>query len=100
VAAPSQSIPPLYGSLQQPHDTSATYSFSAEGATEVSVSWAPSTTLSLTVSCQSGVQTEDGSSTISVAIPDPDGPCDLVLKEMLVQYDAVNYTIVIGPEGG
>jgi hypothetical protein len=100
VAAPSQTIPPLNGSLQQPHETSATYSFTAEGPTEVSVSWTPTTTLSLTVSCQSGVQTEQGSSTISVAIPDPDGPCYLALKEMLVQYDAVNYTITIGPAGG
>lgn len=100
VAAPSQTLPPFNGSLQQPHDTSATYSFTETGPTEVSVSWTPATTLSLSVSCQSGVQTEEGSSTISVAIPDPEGPCDIALKEMLVQYDAVNYTITIGPEGG
>jgi hypothetical protein len=35
-----------------------------------------------------------------VVIPNADGPCDLVLKETVVQYVGVPYTVTIGPEGG
>jgi hypothetical protein len=35
-----------------------------------------------------------------VVIPNAAGPCDLVLKETVVQYVAVPYTVTIGPEGG
>jgi hypothetical protein len=100
VTAPTQPVTPLDGSLQQPDDASATYSFAGQGSVEVSVSWTPSTTLSLTVTCGSDTQVQEGSSSISMLLPDAEGPCDLVLKEMLVQYVAVSYTGMVGPGGG
>jgi hypothetical protein len=35
-----------------------------------------------------------------VVIPNADGPCDWVLKETVVQYVAVPFTLTIGAEGG
>lgn len=99
-AAPVQAITPEYGSLQQPHDTSATYMFTGQGAMQVAASWTPSTTLSLTVSCPGSTQQVEGTSTASVVIPGADGPCDAVLKEIAVQNDGVSYTLTIGPQGG
>jgi hypothetical protein len=66
----------------------------------VSVSWSPTTTLSLYVSCPDGSQTGEGTSSVSVVLPDADGACELTLKLILVQYNAVSYTLTIAPAGG
>jgi hypothetical protein len=65
---------------------------------KVSVSSTSTVPLLLTVSCPEGIVTQAGSSLFSVSIPDADGPCDMVLKETVVQYVAVPYTITVGPE--
>jgi hypothetical protein len=68
---------------------------------EVSASSTSSTIpLLLTVTCPAGAVDQAGSSLVSVVIPNADGPCDVVLKETVVQYVAVPYTLTIGPEGG
>lgn len=102
VAAAVQTVTPITmsGALQQPDDASATYPFSGAGSMQVSASSTSSAPLLLTVTCPEGTLDEAGSSFVSVVIPDADGPCDLVLKETLVQYVAVPYTLTIGPEGG
>lgn len=105
-AAAARSAPPVaatqtqQGYLQQPDDASAFFTFTGVGSMQVSASWLPSTTLSLTVSCPSGTVTEEGTSPVTVPIPDADGPCDATLKETIVQYDAVTYTLTTGPSGG
>jgi hypothetical protein len=35
-----------------------------------------------------------------VALPNATGACDLTLKETIVQYDAVAYTLTVGPSDG
>ena len=102
VAAPVQTVAPteLSGNLQQPDDASASYPFTGAGSMEVSASSTSSVPLLLTVTCPQGTVDQAGSSSVSVVIPDADGPCDLVLKETVVQYVAVPYTLTIGPEGG
>ena len=90
----------ISGALQQPDDASASYAFTGAGSMQVSASSTSSVPLLLTVSCPGGRVDEAGSSFVSVVIPDAAGPCDLVLKETLVQYVAVPYTLTIGPEGG
>ncbi len=100
-SAPAQPAPQARsGDLQQPFDSSATYAFTGAGSMRISVSWSPSDSLSLSVSCPNGAQTAEGTSSVAVVILDADGPCDLTLKEMLVQYDAVSYTLTIAPAGG
>ena len=88
------------GDLQQPDDASATYTFTGAGPMQVSASSTSSVPLLLTVSCPAGSVDEAGSSLVSVVIPDATGPCDVVLKETVVQYVAVPFTLTIGPEGG
>jgi hypothetical protein len=88
------------GDLQQPDDASATYTFTGAGPMQVSASSTFSVPLLLTVSCPAGSVDEAGSSLVSVVIPDATGPCDVVLKETVVQYVAVPFTLTIGPEGG
>ena len=66
----------------------------------ISASWSPTDSLSLSVSCPDGSQTAEGTTSVAVVIPDADGPCDLTLKIMLVQYDAISYTLTIAPAGG
>jgi len=102
VAAAVQTVTPITmsGALQQPDDASASYPFSGAGSMQVSASSTSSAPLLLTVTCPAGMLDEAGSSFISVVIPNADGPCDLVLKETVVQYVAVPYTLTIGPEGG
>jgi hypothetical protein len=102
LAAAVQPVTPITmsGALQQPDDASASYPFTGVGSMEVSASSTSSAPLSLTVTCPAGTVDEVGSSFVSVVIPDADGPCELVLKETEVQYDAVPYTVTIGPEGG
>lgn len=100
-AAPAQPAPQtLTGDLQQPDDASANYAFTGSGAMRISVSWSPTTTLSLFVSCPDGSQTAEGASSVAVVLPDADGACELTLKETLVQYNAVSYTLTIAPTGG
>jgi hypothetical protein len=102
LAAAVQPVTPITmsGALQQPDDASASYPFTGVGSMEVSASSTSSAPLLLTVTCPAGTVDGAGSSFISVVIPDADGPCELVLKETEVQYDAVPYTVTIGPEGG
>jgi hypothetical protein len=90
----------MTGYLQQPDDASAHIAFTGEGAMRVSVSWPSTVTLSLSVSCPAGTQTAEGASQVAVVLADADGACDLTLKETLVQYDAVSYTLTIAPAGG
>jgi hypothetical protein len=89
------------GSLQQPDLSTASYSFSGAGSMRVSASWTPApTTLSVTVTCPAGTLTEEGTSTLSVALPDADGACETTIKETVVDYAAVSYTLTIGPTPG
>jgi hypothetical protein len=66
----------------------------------VSASWPTTTTLSLSVSCPTGTQTAVGASSVSVVIQDADGYCELTLKETLVQYNTVSYTVTVASAGG
>jgi hypothetical protein len=102
LAAAVQTVTPITmsGALQQPDDASASYPFTGVGTMQVSASSTSSAPLLLTVTCPAGTLDEAGSSFVSVVIPNADGPCDLVLKETVVQYVAVPYTLTIGPEGG
>ena len=102
LAAAVQTVTPITmsGALQQPDDASASYPFTGVGTMQVSASSTSSAPLLLTVTCPGGTLDEAGSSFVSVVIPNADGPCDLVLKETVVQYVAVPYTLTIGPEGG
>jgi hypothetical protein len=89
------------GSLQQPDLSAASYPFSGVGPMQVSASWSPaSTTLSVTVSCPEGTNVAEGTSTVAVALPNADGACEATIKETLVDYDAVSYTLTIGPTPG
>jgi len=90
------------GSLQQPNLATASYPFSASGAMQVSATWTPAaTTLSLTVTCNAVTQgAQEGSSPLTVSLPDADGPCEATLKETVVEYDAVPYSLTIGPAQG
>jgi len=67
---------------------------------QISASWSPIETLSLSVSCPNGSQTAEGTSSVAVVIPDADGPCDLTLSEVLVQDDVVSYTLTIASASG
>jgi hypothetical protein len=99
-AAPVQPSAPTQtwtGALQQPDDPAASQPFTGVGAMQVSASWSPAVTVSLTVTCPSGKQTKEGSSNVVVVITDATGACDFTLTEMVVQYDAVAYTLSIGP---
>ena len=102
VAADVQPATPivLSGNLQQPDDASASSAFTGAGSMQVAVSSTSSVPLLLTVTCPSGTLDQAGSLSFAVVIPNADGPCDLVLKETVVQYVAVPYTVTIGPEGG
>jgi hypothetical protein len=101
-AAPVQTAtivePPGY--LQQPDDASASYEFTGSGSVQVVATSTSTTPLLLTVTCQLTTLSKQGSSTISVVIPSADGACDVVLKETVVQYAAVPFTVTIGPEDG
>jgi hypothetical protein len=102
VAAAVQPVTPLVepGDLQQPDDASASYPFTGVGSMRVSASSTSTVPLLLTVTCPEGTVDQAGSSLVAVVIPNADGPCDVVLKETVVQYVAVPYTLTIGPEGG
>lgn len=101
-AAPVQTVATVEypGDLQQPDDASASYTFTGAGSMLVSARSTSTTPLLLTVSCPLATLSKEGSSTISVVIPDADGPCGVVLKETVVQYVAVPFTLTIGPQGG
>jgi hypothetical protein len=98
-AAPVQPVPTQTwgGELQEPDDATASRPFTGAGPMRVSASWTPAVMLSLTVACPSGAQTKEGSSTVVVVVTDATGLCDLTLKELVVQYDAVAYNWSIGP---
>ncbi len=100
-APPTAQTENFSGSLQQPNLSTASYSFSGVGSMQVSASWTPAaTTLSVTVTCPAGTLTEEGTSTLSVALPDGDGACETTIKETVVNYAAVSYTLTIGPAPG
>jgi hypothetical protein len=105
-AGPTQPVGPVAthtanpGSLQQPDIAFASYTFTGVGSMTVSVTWTYPTPLSLTVNCPGGSNTKIGTSTISVVIPNAGGDCGTTVKETLVQYDAVDYILTIGPTNG
>jgi hypothetical protein len=66
----------------------------------VTATWPTTPTLSLTVVCPESTQTALGSTTVSVVVPVADGTCEVTLKELVVQYDAVSYRLTIAPAGG
>jgi hypothetical protein len=101
-ATPVQTVATVerVGDLQQPDDASASYQFAGAGSMQVSASSTLTIPLLLTVTCPLATLSKQGSSTISVVIPNADGPCDVVLKEIVVQYVAVPFTLTIGPQGG
>jgi hypothetical protein len=101
-AAPAPAQTEFYpGSLQQPNLFSASYPFSGTGSMQVSASWNPATTsLSLTMTCPEGTQSAEGTSGVTVTLPDADGACEATIKEILVDYDAISYTLTIGPSQG
>jgi hypothetical protein len=88
------------GTLQQPDIPFASYTFYGVGSMTVSATWTFATPLSLTVTCPGGAQTRVETSPISVMIPNAGGDCSTVLKETLVQYDAVDFTLKVGPTDG
>lgn len=104
--AAGSNVPPVQtvtqtGDLQQPDDATASYAFTGSGAMLIAASWPSAVPLSMTVICPDGTESAQGSANVAVTIPDADGPCDVSLKETLVQYDTVSYTLTIGPsEGG
>jgi hypothetical protein len=105
-AAPTQPAGPVAtrlttsGLLQQPDVAYAHYTFTGVGSMTVSVTWTYATPLSLTVSCPDGSDTKVGTSSLSVMIPNAGGDCGMTLQETLVQYDAVDYDLTIGPTNG
>jgi hypothetical protein len=100
VAAPVRPAPQVEtGGLEQP-DSTAKYSFTGVGSMQVSASWSPTDSLSLSVSCPDGSLTSEGTSSVAVVIPDANGPCNITLKETLVQYDVISYTLTIASAGG
>jgi hypothetical protein len=86
------------GYLEPPDDTSAVYPFTADGPTQVSATWSTTTTLSLSITCPSGTQTEEGSSTVTVTSPDAQGSCQATLSEPDNQSATVTYSLTIGPD--
>jgi hypothetical protein len=101
-AATAQPVPTteMNGALQQPDASSASYPFTGSGAMQISATSPSTTPLSLSVACPEGAQTAEGSSPVAVVIVQADGPCEVTLKEILVQYDVVPYVLTIGPYGG
>jgi cytoskeletal protein RodZ len=89
-----------YGDLQYPYDATATRPFVGAGSMRVTATWPTTPTVSLTVTCPAGTLTSKGSLSVTVLVPDADGPCTYTLKELLVQYAAVSYTLTIAPAGG
>jgi hypothetical protein len=84
-------------SLQQPAQTTASFAFNGVGSMTVSVTWDYATPLSLTVSCPGGAQTKVGPSGLTIVIPNSGGPCTTTLKETIVQYNAVDFVMLIHP---
>ena len=100
-AAPVQPAPTVItGDLQQPDDATNSYTFTGAGSMRVTATWPTSPTLSLTVVCPESTQTAQGSSTVTVVLSVADGMCEVTLKELVVQYDAVSYQLTIAPAGG
>jgi hypothetical protein len=88
------------GDLAYPDDSTASFPFAGAGAMRVTVTWQTTPTLSLTVTDCGATQTAQGSSPLTVLLPDADGTCLVTLKELLVQYDMVTYKLTAGPAGG
>jgi hypothetical protein len=100
-AAPAQPATTVRtGDLQQPYGSTNSYTFYGAGSMRVTATWPTSPTLSLTVVCPASTQTAQGSSFVSVLLPVADGACEVTLKELVVQYDAVSYRLTIAPSGG
>jgi hypothetical protein len=99
-AQPAASDFDRLSTLDQPTLASATYAFYGVGSMTVSVTWDYATPLSLTVNCPGGAETVGGLSPLAVVIPNAGGPCDTTLKETLVQYNLVDFTMLIHPTDG
>jgi hypothetical protein len=88
------------GYLEPPDNTSVLYSFTAEGTTQVAVTWPTSTVLTLSVDCGNGPQSSQGSSSVTVVAPATSGQCQATLSEPATATDTVSYTLTIGPADG
>jgi hypothetical protein len=67
---------------------------------QVSATWSSTLSLSLTVSCPEETQTEEGPSSLTIPLADATGACEVTLKELVVQYDAISYTLTVSPVDG
>jgi hypothetical protein len=105
-AAPTQPPQPAASdidysyTLQQPSVPAASYTFYGVGSMTVTAKWDYATPLSFTVTCPGGAKTEVGTTPLTIVIPNAGGPCDTSLKETLVQYNPVDFVILIYPTGG
>jgi hypothetical protein len=87
------------GDLQYPDAAMAVIPFTGSGSMRITATWTPMTALSISATCPGGSGSNEGPSGISVVIPDADGSCDIVLKETVVQWDDVSYTVTVVPSG-
>jgi hypothetical protein len=90
----------ITGYLQEPDDSTNSYTFIGAGTMQVTATWPTTPTVSLTVVCPESTQTAKGSTSVTVTIPVADGTCEVTLKELVVQWDAVSYRLTIAPAGG
>jgi hypothetical protein len=96
-SGPSPQTRTQQGYLQPPDNTSAMYTFTADGPTQVSVSWATADTLLLSVTCPSGTVNEQGSSSVTITTADTSGQCQATLSEPASDSSTVSYDITIEP---
>jgi hypothetical protein len=88
------------GYLEPPDNTSAVYPFSADGPTQVSVTWPSAATLNLTVTCPDGTATGEGAASVTVTAPGTAGLCQATLAEPESESATVSYSVTIGPVAG
>ena len=89
------------GYLQYPDDVSARYQY-PEGPSGLTaaVTWAGSSTLSLSVTCPGGQQSRTGPSGLQVDVAAGAGECTVTLAEPQPVAGAVSYSLTIGPGAG
>jgi hypothetical protein len=88
------------GYLEPPDNTSVLYPFTADGATQVQVTWPTATVLVLSVDCGNGPQSDQGTSSVTVLAPATSGQCQATLSEPTSETGTVSYTLTIGPADG
>jgi hypothetical protein len=82
------------------NNSSATYSFTGQGPSRVSVTWSGSTYLTLQVTCTGFNQSTGGSSAMALSIPNAQGQCQATLSEPTTENTTVSYTLSVTPTGG